>query len=274
MEKTDTDAVKRVLKRLFRTYGLPSKIKRDNGPPFNSTELEDWLITKWGVKLTHITPLNPTENGQVERCMQGINKIASIAKLTRSNFNEALSEYVASYNSWPHSVTKIPPAELMFGRPVRTLLPNLKLDAPCNNDEELRDRDVVAKFTRNTREDVRRKAGDTDIGVGDLVLMMQVKKDKADTTYKNALHRVINIEGNGRVSLMDMATNRMFERNIKHLKKYIERSGEQEGVANDADDLPLNERVDEGSNTNKEDDEEPIRKKRAVRIPERFRDFE
>lgn len=217
------------------------------------------------MKLTHITPLNPTENGQVERCMQGINKIASIAKLTKSSFNEALSEYVAAYNSWPHSVTKIPPGELMFGRPVRTLLPNLKLDTPCNNDEGLRERDVVAKFSRNAREDIRRNAGESDIRVGDLVLMMQVKRDKADTTYKNALHRVIKIEGNGRVSLMDMDSHRMYERNIKHLKKYIERSGAQEvSFKNAADVLSGTEKDAESLNVNHEDDEEPMHKIRSV----------
>lgn len=151
-------------------------------------------MKEWGVKLTHITPLNPTDNGQVERNMQGINKIVSVAKLTKNSYKEALADYVFAYNSWPHSVTKTPPAELMFGRPVRTLLPNLKLDIPANNDEELRDRDKMAKFARNAREDERRNAGESDIKIGDSVLMMQVKRDKTDTTYKNVRYRVINIE--------------------------------------------------------------------------------
>lgn len=159
MEKTDTEAVKKVLKRVFRTYGIPNKIKLDNGPPFNSEELKDWLLKEWGVKITHTTPLNPTENGLVERCMQGINKIASITKLNKGSFQESLAEYVFSYNSWPHSVTKIPPAELMFGRPVRTFLPTQKLSYPVNDDEELRDLDTLAKFSRNRSEDMRRKAG-------------------------------------------------------------------------------------------------------------------
>lgn len=39
MKKTDTDAVKKVLKRVFQTYNLPKEILLDNGPPFNSKEL-------------------------------------------------------------------------------------------------------------------------------------------------------------------------------------------------------------------------------------------
>lgn len=93
MEKTDTDATKKVLKRVFRMYGIPSKMKADNGPPFNSVKLEKWLLEQWGIVLVHKTPLNPTENGLVERSMQGINKIAAIAKLNKKSFQESLAEY-------------------------------------------------------------------------------------------------------------------------------------------------------------------------------------
>lgn len=224
MDKTDTEAVKRVLKRLFRTYGIPAKIKLDNGPPFNSDELQDWLWKQWGVALAHTTPLNPTENGLVERNMQGINKIAAITKLTKSSFQEELADYVACYNSWPHTVTKVPPAELMFGRPVRTLFPNSKLNYPSNQDEELRDRDLVAKFMRNKAEDERRNAGPTDLKVGDLVLVMQQKYDKADSVYKKSLHEVIDIEGAGRVTVKDRDSGREYQRNVKHLKKFVKRN--------------------------------------------------
>lgn len=129
MEKTDTDAVKRALKKVFNTYYTPKTMKADNGPPFNSSELKVWLKEVWGIKLIRSTPLNPTENGLVERSMVGINKITAIAKLGKQNWKDALADYVAAYNSWPHHVTKIPPAELMFGRAVRSLLPNLRTDS-------------------------------------------------------------------------------------------------------------------------------------------------
>lgn len=81
MEKTDTAAVKRALTRIFFTYNLPKKMKADNGPPFGSEELKLWLKERWGIKLINTTPLNPTENGLVERSMQGLNKVASIVKV-------------------------------------------------------------------------------------------------------------------------------------------------------------------------------------------------
>lgn len=223
MEKTDTEAVKSALKKVFYTYHIPRTLKADNGPPFNSTELKAWLQSAWGVKLIHSTPLNPTENGLVERSMQGINKISAIAKLGKKSWKEALAEYVAAYNTWPHHVTKVPPAELMFGRVVRGLLPDVRTERRQVMDEELRDRDRTAKFDRNSREDIRRKASGLEFAVGDTVLVAQTKRDKTDTHYKNALHKVVAITGAGRVTVTDLATGRSFDRSSKCLKKFVRR---------------------------------------------------
>lgn len=221
MDKTDTDAVKRALKKVFNTYYIPKTMKADNGPPFNSVELRTWLKEAWGIKLINSTPLNPTENGLVERSMQGINKITAIAKLGRLNWKDALADYVAAYNSWPHNVTKVPPAELMFGRTVRSLLPNLRTDYKNTDDGELRDRDQTAKFIRNTREDTRRHALEPQIRVGDNVLVLQTKRDKADTPYKNTIHKVVQVTG-GRATIMDMTTKKSYDRSVKFLKKFVE----------------------------------------------------
>lgn len=227
MERSDTEAVKRVLKRIFNTYYIPKTLKCDNGPPFNSSELNVWLKNVWGVKLIHSTPLNPTENGMVERSMQGINKITAIASLRRDNWKEALADYVAAYNSWPHHVTKIPPAELMFGRPIRGLLPDIRTDQQLMDDSELRERDQAAKFNRNIREDIRRGAGSSEISIGDKVLVSRQKRDKADSVYKNALHEVVKITGEGRATITDLTSSKTFDRNVKHLKRFRERSQEK-----------------------------------------------
>lgn len=226
MDKTDTDAVKRALKRVFNTYYIPKTIKADNGPPFNSSELELWLKEVWGIKLIHSTPLNPTENGLVERSMQGINKITAIAKLGKQNWREALADYVTAYNSWPHHITKVPPAELMFGRAIRSFLPSLRTDYTNTEDGEIRDRDQTAKFIRNTREDRRRHALESQIKVGDTVLVSQTKKDKADTPYKNTLHKVVQLTGVGRATVMDIVTNKTYDRNVKFLKKFVEQTAD------------------------------------------------
>lgn len=104
MKKTDTEAVKKVLKRIFQTYNIPKEVLLDNGPPFNSKELKIW-VESYGIKYNNSTPLNPTENGLVERKMAGINKVAAIARLEKRSFDDMLSEYISAYNTWPHHST-------------------------------------------------------------------------------------------------------------------------------------------------------------------------
>lgn len=233
MTKTDTEAVKKVLKRVLQTYYVPKTILADNGPPFNSEELKRWLYEEWGIELQSATPLNPTENGLCERSMSGINKMTVIAKLDKKNWNEALSDYVAAYNTWPHHVTKIPPAELMFGRIIRHILPNAKNDERQNIDEELRDRDQEDKFKRNTRENFKRHAKETELKVGDKVLVQQEKREKADTIFKNVFHKILKFTGSGRVTIQDLESGRIFDRNVKHLKKYVDRENRDDGTGID-----------------------------------------
>lgn len=237
MIKTDTEAVKSVLRRVFNTYTIPKTLKADNGPPFNSSDLENWLRDTWGVKLIHSTPLNPTENGLVERAMQGINKVATIAKLGKKSWAQALEDYVAAYNTWPHHVTKVPPAELMFGRVIRSVLPNSKTDEKQFDDDDLRERDRVAKFNRNTLQDERRHAKESEIAVGDKVLVRQAKKDKADAPFKNAFQEVVEIKGAGRTTIKDTLTGKIYDRNVKVLKKFVEREKEKENNEEEPKDI-------------------------------------
>lgn len=224
MTKTDTDSVMKALNRVLQIYYVPKTILADNGPPFNSAELKRWLDQEWGVELQSATPLNPTENGLCERSMAGINKITAIAKLGKKNWSEALANYVCAYNTWPHHVTKVPPAELMFGRLIRHILPNPNMDERQSMDDELRDRDQENKFRRNTRENLKRHSMETNLKVGDKVLVMQEKKEKNATQYKNVFHKVLKFTGSGRVTIEDMESGRIFDRNVKHLKKFIERN--------------------------------------------------
>ncbi len=65
-------ATKREMQRLFRRYGLPQRIRCDNGTPFGGggptglTRLSAWWV-KLGIKVEFITPGRPCENGSHEQ---------------------------------------------------------------------------------------------------------------------------------------------------------------------------------------------------------------
>lgn len=228
MTKTTAEDVIKVLSRIFKAYYTPSVLQADNGPPFNAKELKEWLEGR-SIELRNTTPLNPTENGMVERKMRGINKAAIIAKLEKRPWKETLEEYVSLYNVWPHAMTGIPPAELMFGRTVRGTLPCKAIMAREHDDGSLRDRDDEQKCKRNEREDVKRKAtAKLDFNVGDKVLVKQARTSKTDTTYKNSIFEIIKVGKGGDMTLKELSTEKIIMRNVKMLKKYCEADEMQE----------------------------------------------
>ena len=69
---TDGEHARPIFERVFRVYGLPDAIRSDNGPPFATTglgglsRLNVWWI-RLGIRIEHITPGSPQENGRHER---------------------------------------------------------------------------------------------------------------------------------------------------------------------------------------------------------------
>lgn len=233
MHKTDAEAVIKVLKGVFQTYYLPKTIQCDNGPPFQSGPLHGWLKDQ-GITVRNTTELNPTENGMVERKMQGINKISAIARLKKKSWSQALEEYVTDYNSWPHAATGIAPADLMFGRPIRHKLPNFATEEPDEGDEEMRDKDQEIKSRRNDIENRKRRAVDiTEFKIGDCVRIQQEKRDKCDINYKGAKFEIIELKECGEAKLKSLESEQEFRRNVKHLKLWKDREPEDSQAEKD-----------------------------------------
>lgn len=70
------------LKQIFSVFGLPAEIVADNGPPFNSSEFNNFCQVN-GIKLINTPPYHPQSNGSAERAVQTVKK-----GLEKSLFNE------------------------------------------------------------------------------------------------------------------------------------------------------------------------------------------
>lgn len=71
-EKISTEAAKKEFRQLFRRYGLPNRIRTDNGVPFASRSLGGISrLSKWWIRLgifpERIKPGQPQQNGAHER---------------------------------------------------------------------------------------------------------------------------------------------------------------------------------------------------------------
>ena len=120
-----SEATISLIRKSFASLGLPEVIVSDNAANFTSEEFEHFL-RKNGVKHVKTPPYLPSSNGLAERPVQtfkdGTRKMTEGAletKLSRSRF-------LYKYRMTPQSITGVSPAELMFGRRLRSPLDNIR----------------------------------------------------------------------------------------------------------------------------------------------------
>lgn len=109
LNKHSAEYVWPIFEEAFREYGLPQRIRSDNGPPFGSigvgrlTPLSVKLI-KAGVTPEWIRPGHPEENGRHERFHLTLKEeVANPPKESLALQIQALSEFSNEYNNYrPH----------------------------------------------------------------------------------------------------------------------------------------------------------------------------
>ena len=120
-----TDKIASLMSKMFVTHGLPCSLITDNGPQFISHHFKGCL-EKNGIKHRQTTPLWPQANGEIERQNPTILKRLRISKAEGRDRRSQMDDFLMMYRSTPHSTTGVSPAELLFGRDIRTKLPQLQ----------------------------------------------------------------------------------------------------------------------------------------------------
>ena len=112
------------LEEMFARHGLPESLTSDNGPQFISAEFAEYMVQQ-GIRHHKVTAKWPQANGEVERQNSSLLKRLQIAHAEKKNWKTELNIYLAAYRALPHPTTGVSPAELLFGRKIRTKLPEL-----------------------------------------------------------------------------------------------------------------------------------------------------
>ena len=206
------------LEKIFAVHGLPVSITSDNGPQFRSEEFEKYLVDN-GILHRKVTPLWAQANGEVERQNRSLLKSMRIAQAEGKDWRIELVHYLATYRTTPHSVTGVCPAESLFGRRIRTKLPELCERAV--NDEELRDRDWEKKTKAKIYADTSRGAQPCDLQVGDQVLLKQKKSNKLSTNFQPEPYEIVERKGNSVVIQSPQKSQKgQYHRNVTEVKKF------------------------------------------------------
>ena len=243
------------LEKIFAVHGLPVTITSDNGPQFRSEEFECYLVDN-GILHRKVTPQWAQANGEVERQNRSLLKSMRIAQAEGKNWKKELVRYLATYRTTPHTVTGVCPAELLFGRKIRTKMPELRETSV--NDDELRDRDWEKKMKAKTYADERRGAQPNDLQTGDQVLLKKKKSDKLSAKFESEPYEIVEKKGNSVV--IQSPEKVQYQRNVTEVKKFTPR---EEQSANSDHQLEL-----------QEDNELEQRPQRDRRPPDRYGEWE
>ena len=105
------------LRTLFTQFGFPKTIVSDNGPQFVAREFEDFCKAN-GIQHVRVAPYHPASNGLAERAVCTFKE--GLKKQTTGSLSDHITRLLFEYCRTRHTITGISPAELMFGRPIRS----------------------------------------------------------------------------------------------------------------------------------------------------------
>ena len=183
-----------VLTQIFSRYGFPFTLKSDNGPQFCCAEFEKFL-SDHGIEHLTSPPLWPQANGHVERQNRTLLKTLKVAHVEGKNWREELQKFLLAYRTTPQTSAGVTTAFLMFGRELKTKLPELRR-AGNLLDEGVRDRDWNHKFTHKEHADNKRGAAESPVVPGDLVLLKNTKTSgKLEANFESEPYTVQTKEG-------------------------------------------------------------------------------
>ena len=187
-------AVIPALDNMMSILGIPEKIRTDNGPCFKSSEFS-YFAKDLGFKHRKITPCWPRANGEAERMVRTLKKVLRISHTEHVSFKQLLNRFLRNYRATPHPSTGEAPATLMFGRPMRTKLPEVTKITP---NPEVIDRDNHQKEIMKMNAESRLKLvrDESYLQLGDTVLLRRegiIRKEM--TPYEPEPYQVIAKNG-------------------------------------------------------------------------------
>ena len=160
-----SSAVIQRLRTIFSEYGIPRMVFSDNGPCYSSQEFQRFAEK---YLFTHVTssPHFARSNGQAERAVQTVK--TTLKKCIASGEDPELA--LLLLRTTPIDANLPSPAELMYGRPIQSILPNV----PRKDPKQERIKNILRERQTRQKEYFDRRAraaGMSELKPGDLVMI-------------------------------------------------------------------------------------------------------
>ena len=210
LKSTEFTKLQPVLDRIFATHGIPETLTTDNGPPYSSHKMSEYA-RDMGFKLTPVTPEDPQSNGFAENFVKLMCKLVHTAVADRKNPKDEVQNFLLQYRATPHPTTERSPAELLFGRKLKTKLPRIIRQEETREQRSIRELHDQKKSVQKKYFDKRYHAKQKMVKPGDRVLLKQ-KKTTTKPPYNPNPFTVSSVDGN-RITIRHGETTRVRDKN-------------------------------------------------------------
>ena len=110
----------------FVTFGVPEELSSDGGPEFTSGQTQKFL-KEWGIHHRLSSVAFPHSNCRAEIAVKSMKRLITNNIDSSGHLNtDAVQQAVLTFRNTPDPVTKLSPAQIIFGRQIRDLLPVLE----------------------------------------------------------------------------------------------------------------------------------------------------
>ena len=130
---------------------------------------------------------------RVKSFVRTVKKVIKTAKLEQNNHKQELNRLLRNYRASPHSTTRVVAATALFGKPMKTKLPELMTSCL---DSQIREHDRTAKVKMKKHADDKRYVKPSTVEEGNLVLVKRDdSKKKSHAPYDPRPRTVVKKKG-------------------------------------------------------------------------------
>lgn len=210
-----TGGVTRALGEWMAAMGVPVRLTSDGGPQFKSEEFQRFC-EQWRINHDPSSPYHHQANGYAEAAVKNMK---NLVKKTSPKGNVRSGSFLRGLLEWRNTPRKdgMSPAQRLFGRAMRTLLPTHPAAFAVCHRNTIRKADRKAEGLKKKAKD-RYDAGARDLGkfvIGDVVRAQHMIKKTWDL-----IAEVMEVKPRGRSYLIRTETGRLYWRNRRYLRRY------------------------------------------------------
>ena len=111
------------LRRLFVTFGIAEELSSDGGPEFKAGATKTFL-KNWGIRHRINSVANPHSNCRAEVGVKTVKRMLVGSTGPGGSLNtDAFQRAMLAYRNTPDPMSKVSPAEIIFGRRIRDFIP-------------------------------------------------------------------------------------------------------------------------------------------------------